>query len=91
MIYWSKICIFCCFNFLHTPVSTEALARRGPWDLGLESWSQKNYSPWASRWQKLHDPMVFSFVSIPACDRRMDKDILPVAPAYLSVTKNHLL
>ena len=45
MIYWSKICIFCCFNFLHTPVSTEALARRGHWDLGLESWSQKTTVP----------------------------------------------
>ena len=67
-IYWSKILFFLPFYIFQScfPHKGNSL---GPkvWKIG-----SRNKIPWGTHWWKLHDRMVISFESIPACDRWTD-------------------
>jgi len=43
------------------------------WDLGYESWSQKNRSPWSLRQWKPHDPALISFDAVQTCDGQLER------------------
>ena len=68
------------------PVSFEVVSRGSPRSWGTKVGIEKLESL-ATRWWKLHDPMVISFESISACDGRKHRLLLICASLAKAVTR----